>query len=122
MANKNSRRIKKTISKQGEHGPLPVHTAFMITFPTAAIARLLVYSMAVDGPVRQDAVPTPRSKDGKEGRFESQQMGFIAGSKALDSLDRLITSTESFFHPSNHGKWTVNVCLSHIFVNIVCIR
>lgn len=62
--------------------------------------------MSVDGPVRQDAAPTPRSR---EGRFESQQTGFIAGSKALDSLDKLITSTESFFHPSNSGAWTVNV-------------
>src|SRR5258708_20209721 len=71
-----------------------------------AIAKILVYSMAVDGPVRQDAAPTPRSK---EGRFEAQQTGFLEGSKALDSLDRLITSTESFFHPSNSGQWTMSV-------------
>jgi hypothetical protein len=71
-----------------------------------AIAKLLVYSISVDGPVRQDAAPTPRSK---EGRFEAQQTGFLEGSKALDSLDRLITSTESFFHPSNSGPWTMNV-------------
>lgn len=71
-----------------------------------AIAKVLVYSIAVDGPVRQDAVLTPRSK---EDRFEAQQTGFLEGSKALDSLDRLITSTESFFHPSNSGQWTTNV-------------
>lgn len=70
------------------------------------IAKLLVYSMAVDGPIRQDAAPNPLSK---EGRFEAQQTGFLEGCKALDSLDRLITSTESFFHPSNSGAWTVNV-------------
>jgi proteasome activator subunit 4 len=62
--------------------------------------------MSVDGPVRQDAAPTPHSK---EGHFEAQQTGFLEGSKALDSLDRLITSTESFFHPSNSGQWTLSV-------------
>ncbi|KAG2149717.1 armadillo-type protein [Suillus cothurnatus] len=36
----------------------------------------------------------------------SQSIGYLAGSKALDSLDKLITSTESFFHPSNSGHWT----------------
>jgi hypothetical protein len=71
-----------------------------------ALAKILVYSMAVDGPVRQDAALAPRRK---EGRFEAQQTGFLEGSKALDSLDRLITSTESFFHPSNSGQWTVQV-------------
>lgn len=68
--------------------------------------------MAVDGPVRQDAAPTPRSR---EGHFEAQQTGYLAGSKALDSLDRLVTSTESFFHPSNFGQWTQNVSRSCLY-------
>lgn len=50
-----------------------------------------MYSLAVDGPIRRDA----------------SQEGFIAGSKALDALDRFITSTESFFHPSNAGPWSL---------------
>jgi len=65
--------------------------------------------MAVDGPVRGDsASTTPSSQNG--------QTTYLAGSKAMDTLDRLITSTESFFHPSNHGHWTVLVsgsCASH---------
>jgi proteasome activator subunit 4 len=36
---------------------------------------------------------------------------YIGGSKALDSLVKLIASTESFFHPSNSGAWTSDVCL-----------
>lgn len=56
---------------------------------------LLVYSMAVDGPVRD----------------QDSTSGFVAGSHALDSLDRLITSVESFFHPSNAGSWTLLVSL-----------
>ena len=31
---------------------------------------------------------------------------YLAGCKALDSLARMIISTESFFHPSNSGSWT----------------
>ena len=43
--------------------------------------------------------------DGEE-RDDTNQKGYKAGCRALDSLDRLITSTESFFHPSNSGPWT----------------
>ncbi|KIY51336.1 hypothetical protein FISHEDRAFT_37321 [Fistulina hepatica ATCC 64428] len=55
-----------------------------------AFARLIVYSIAVDGPL-------------KEG---SGSPGYLAGSKALDTLERIITCTESFFHPTNSGPWT----------------
>jgi proteasome activator subunit 4 len=37
------------------------------------------------------------------------QTTYVAGSKALDSLAKLIASTESFFHPSNSGTWTADV-------------
>ena len=55
--------------------------------------------MAVDSPIRKDATDTPGSS----------QPGYLAGSKALDSLDKLLTSTESFFHPSNFGPWSMLV-------------
>ncbi|CEL52206.1 Proteasome activator complex subunit 4 OS=Xenopus laevis GN=psme4 PE=2 SV=1 [Rhizoctonia solani AG-1 IB] len=58
---------------------------------TQSLAILLVYSMALDGPVR----------------VQDSATGFVAGSRALDSLDKLITSVESFFHPSNAGQWTL---------------
>ncbi|KAJ6519492.1 hypothetical protein C8R45DRAFT_852433 [Mycena sanguinolenta] len=78
-------RIKKAVSRQ------------------QSLAKMLVYSMAVDGPTRTSSAPTPRTTDEKL----PQPTGFVAGSKALDTLDRLITSTESFFHPSNSGPYTV---------------
>jgi len=72
----------------------------------------MVYSMAVDGPVRSEALP-------------SRQVGYLAGSKAMESLEKFITSTESFFHPSNSGLWSLGVrvhavpflfaCSSHPF-------
>lgn len=74
-ADKASLRIKKTFNRPH------------------AIAKILVYSMAVDGEERND----------------TNQKGYKAGSRALDSLDRLITSTESFFHPSNSGPWTIHL-------------
>lgn len=49
--------------------------------------------MALDGPIRE----------------QDSSAGFVAGSRALDSLDKLITSVESFFHPSNAGQWTLLV-------------
>lgn len=39
---------------------------------------------------------------------------YLGGSKALDSLARLIASTESFFHPSNSGTWTNDVRLDFL--------
>ena len=37
---------------------------------------------------------------------------YLAGCKALDSLVKLIASTESFFHPTNSGSWTADVRFS----------
>lgn len=110
MADKYSLRIKKSVMRQRMLSPSAadyvIHVRTIFLCASDAIAKVIVYSMSVDGPVRQDAAPTPRSE---AGRFEAQQTGFLVGSRALDSLDRLITSTESFFHPSNSGPWTVNV-------------
>jgi proteasome activator subunit 4 len=61
--------------------------------------------MRVDGDVRNSA----HAKVSKGA--SPLPSGYIAGSKALESLDRLITSIESFFHPSNFGKWTLSVGL-----------
>lgn len=88
MADRNDRRVKKGINKSN------------------GIAKLLVYSIAVDGPVRSSAISTPRSQNA---HFDSQQNGYLEGSKAMDYLDKLITSLESFFHPSNYGQWSLTV-------------
>ncbi|KAH7883839.1 hypothetical protein F5I97DRAFT_1969128 [Phlebopus sp. FC_14] len=70
-----------------------------------ALAKLFVYSFAVDGPIRSDSASATPAPLGKQTGYK--QTGYLGGSKALDSLDRLITSTESFFHPSNSGPWTM---------------
>lgn len=67
-----------------------------------ALAKIIVYSISVDGNIRQE--PTNGSQAQKES-------GFLAGSKALNSLEKLITSTETYFHPSNSGVWSISVIL-----------
>lgn len=57
----------------------------------SSFAGLIVYSMSVDSPTN--------SKEGQQDKF------FLAGSKSLDSLAKLVQATESFFHPSNYGAW-----------------
>jgi proteasome activator subunit 4 len=64
--------------------------------------------MRVDGDVRNS---TPANVPRGTSPLPS---GYIAGSKAMESLDRLITSIETFFHPSNTGKWTLSVGLSFL--------
>lgn len=63
---------------------------------------------------------TPRHQGGSIGDYLTAPLGkisftslksYVGGSKALDSLVKLIASTESFFHPSNSGAWTSDVCL-----------
>ncbi|KAH9487094.1 Proteasome activator complex subunit 4 [Psilocybe cubensis] len=89
LLDKSGSKIKKSISKIN------------------ALARILIYSMRIDGDVRQ-ATPTVEQSKMKEGKLP-QQTGYIAGSKAMDSLDRMLTSIESFFHPSNTGAWSLSL-------------
>ena len=107
MSDKQSLRIKKSVSRYRAY----IFTVFSKSFLhfTDAIAKIFVYSMAVDGEIRTDASTLRHNQEPKR---PEQKTGFIAGSKALDFLDRLITSTESFFHPSNSGPWTLSVRLS----------
>ncbi|KAI0639143.1 hypothetical protein C8Q77DRAFT_1152142 [Trametes polyzona] len=96
----------------------------------ASLARIIVYSMAPDGmpspsstaptplftPLASGAsTPLPHQHNGGLGDYLSAPLGkgsrlkgktYLAGCKALDSLAKLIASTESFFHPTNSGSWT----------------
>lgn len=80
----------------------------LLILSTAAFAKILVYSISTDGPVKEPNLDETQSRDANP----VQTPGYLAGSKALDTLDRLITSTESFFHPSNSGQWSITVCVS----------
>src|ERR1700722_6274280 len=98
---------------------------------TESLARIIVYSMAHDGtPMPSSTAPTPFFTPLPSGmntpqihtttlaeylsaplgkRLPSKVKTYLAGSKALESLARMIASTESFFHPSNSGPWTADV-------------
>jgi proteasome activator subunit 4 len=96
-----------------------------------SLARVIVYSMMPDGtPAPASGAPTPAMTPfssgiatpygaptnvkvadylsaglgSKLGRVKEKK--YIGGSKALDALSKLIISVESFFHPTNSGKWT----------------
>ncbi|KAL5535214.1 BLM3_1 [Sanghuangporus sanghuang] len=101
------------------------------TWRIFSLARIIVYSMMPDGiPAPPSGISTPFSPGmvtpgfmtpdpannlgdylsaplGKKPR--SKMRTYLAGSKALDSLARLIWSTESFFHPNNSGSWTADL-------------
>ncbi|GLB36425.1 putative protein with domain of unknown function (DUF3437) [Lyophyllum shimeji] len=96
------------------------------TWRIISLARIIVYSMAPDGaalPPSNAPTPmfsplpsgmnTPQVSTNNLKEFLAAPLGkqggpkkYVAGSKALDSLAKLIASTESFFHPSNSGAWT----------------
>jgi proteasome activator subunit 4 len=98
----------------------------------ASLAIIIVYSMAPESPVAPAAdgptpfwtpapsgTSTPAIGNGHSlGDYLSHPLAkgtsqrpksYLAGSKALDSLAKMIASTESFFHPSNSGSWTNDV-------------
>ncbi|CAA7258799.1 unnamed protein product [Cyclocybe aegerita] len=102
------------------------------TWRIPSLARIIVYSMAPDGaPVPPSNAPTPvfsplpsgvstpHHGSSSAGDYLSApltkkvhlmaQRSYLAGSRALDSLARMIASTESFFHPSNSGSWTADL-------------
>ncbi|THH09871.1 hypothetical protein EW145_g1718 [Phellinidium pouzarii] len=86
MSGKNTVRIKKPVSRQH------------------SLAKLIIYSMSsVDVLVKSDASRESR------GSKQEAETGYLAGSKALDSLAKIITSAETFLHPSNTGHWTLSL-------------
>lgn len=77
-----------------------------------SLAKILVWSMTSDGPILPPSgAATPFGWPEDKARFlkPSASKSYLAGCKALDSLARMILSTESFFHPSNSGSWTVDL-------------
>ncbi|KAJ7169566.1 hypothetical protein C8R46DRAFT_1162360 [Mycena filopes] len=100
-----------------------------------SLARIIVYSMAPDGipspasnaptpmftpapsGIATPRIPTSNLRDylsaplaARLGSLPSKHKTYLAGSKALESLSQIIASTESFFHPSNSGPFTADVC------------
>lgn len=66
--------------------------------------------MSVDGPARLAIEPGAK--------LSTADTGFLAGSKALDSLARFITSKELMFHPSQNAAVTRTVCRDSHFYSV----
>lgn len=107
-ANPSSLKIRKSTNRCCESARAVIGAR--LNLHPGSLAKLMVYSMAVDASVRSEASPTPGER-----RFPSRQDGYLAGSKAMESLDKFITSTESFFHPSNFGLWSLSVRQNIVF-------
>jgi proteasome activator subunit 4 len=86
-----------------------------------SFAVLIVYSIARDAPAL-GATPMPSTSPTPSGSStnlaaadfvgHSDSLGsqsYLGGSKALDALAKLVQATESFFHPSNWGSWSLTL-------------
>ncbi|KAM0751556.1 hypothetical protein T439DRAFT_300497 [Meredithblackwellia eburnea MCA 4105] len=87
-----------------------------------SLAGIIIYSMSVDAPPSGttpfgSTAPSRTASPTFGGTSTSARpKTYLAGSKALDSLAKLIQATESFFHPSNYGTWapTLGHFLQHL--------
>ncbi|GAA6053733.1 hypothetical protein JCM3770_003189 [Rhodotorula araucariae] len=88
-----------------------------------SFAAVIVYSMAADAvpqgstpfgskaPSRAGSPPPgAMSSSGPAGLLGAtlgikKERTYLAGSKALDALAKLVQATEGYFHPSNYGRW-----------------
>lgn len=82
-----------------------------ISYHTGHLAQIFVGSMSVD------SLSSGMTKESLS--MQTTERHYLAGSRALDSLQRFMTSTETYFHPSNAGIWTV--CLT-TFLHKVCLE
>lgn len=95
-----------------------------------SLSLLIVYSMCEDAPESSSSTATPGTVTPREpphkkshlnglraidstdslaaaAKKEDARQACLAGSKALEHLNKLLLSCETFFHPSNHGQWSV---------------
>jgi len=69
----------------------------------ASVATLIIYSMTEDiPPLSPSDASAPPS-----GTATPASAVPLAGSHALDSLHKFLQATETFYHPSNYGEWTM---------------
>ena len=83
-----------------------VSTPFQTPMPSGTSTPLPHSNGHVNGHALGDYLSAPLGRGREKGQT------YLAGSKALDSLAKMIASCEGFFHPTNSGTWTSDVsCL-----------
>lgn len=78
-----------------------------------SLSILLIYSMSEDSPIL-DRTPASSKRPSRRPSMTdltavngTERKAYVGGSKALDSLLKFVNATETFFHPSNYGGWTI---------------
>ncbi|KAH8919753.1 hypothetical protein BT69DRAFT_1352911 [Atractiella rhizophila] len=61
---------------------------------------------ATNGGVGGNLLVAALAGSGKERDRKKPKKSYVGGSRALDSLNKLVQALESFYHPSNYGDWT----------------
>lgn len=84
----------------------------------ASIATMIIYSISEDVPA-SSSPSTSATNSGTStpmGTATPASSRPLAGSHALDSLYKFMQATETFFHPSNYGEWSM--CLNRFTQNL----
>ncbi|EIW66071.1 hypothetical protein TREMEDRAFT_35609 [Tremella mesenterica DSM 1558] len=84
-----------------------------------SLAETIIYSISEDAPLLP---PSGTDISGTSTPLPSEaERRYLGGSKALDHLRSLLTSCESYFHPSNSGDWSafLNAFLTHLAGNFL---
>lgn len=72
-----------------------------------SLARIIVYSIAPDGPVHS----YEQHRSATHSVVQGGERTYLGGSRAIEHLATFILATEGFFHPLNTGHWQLQLMM-----------